>query len=233
MARRDVPTVLVLLVCLLPFAQLVEEKYHQNILERSEEIIKAQDAEEPLYKKDISKLTDTWKCDAPKPPDHGFIDGTDFSLGATVHVRCDNGYYLVGASVITCLAVPDPFHKQVQWDPIGQRECQPRKRMESENELQYKFIPEQAVALDDYEPKYGQLGSGPYSDTKVTPGPEGLDERCTLPKIVGTCRAAFPRYYFNVETMECGRFIYGGCDGNSNNFKTFEECQRYCSVNNA
>ncbi len=38
--------------------------------------------------------------------------------------------------------------------------------MQSVNELPYKFVPEQAVSLDDFEPKYGQFGSAPLTDTK-------------------------------------------------------------------
>ncbi|CAN7988853.1 unnamed protein product, partial [Ixodes hexagonus] len=51
---------------------------------------------------------------------------------------------------------------------------------------------------------------------------------CILPKKVGPCRAAMPRYYFDVNTGKCERFIYGGCDANGNNFYTLEECQSRC-----
>jgi len=45
----------------------------------------------------------------------------------------------------------------------------------------------------------------------------------------GSCRAAFKRWYFNTATKTCTQFIYGGCDGNGNNFKTEEECANTCS----
>ncbi|KAJ7386308.1 PI-actitoxin-Aeq3b, partial [Desmophyllum pertusum] len=51
---------------------------------------------------------------------------------------------------------------------------------------------------------------------------------CELPKEVGECRGAFPKFYYNKETGECENFIYGGCDGNQNNFDTKEECERKC-----
>lgn len=51
---------------------------------------------------------------------------------------------------------------------------------------------------------------------------------CFLPKVTGDCRAYFPRYYFNYTTETCERFIYGGCQGNSNNFKTIAECYKTC-----
>ena len=52
--------------------------------------------------------------------------------------------------------------------------------------------------------------------------------QCQLPKSVGRCRAAIPRYYFNSTANRCLRFRYGGCGGNENNFRTSSECRRAC-----
>ena len=41
---------------------------------------------------------------------------------------------------------------------------------------------------------------------------------CKLPKVVGPCRARFPRYFYNSATGDCEKFFYGGCRGNANNF---------------
>ncbi|PAV57799.1 hypothetical protein WR25_05106 [Diploscapter pachys] len=38
------------------------------------------------------------------------------------------------------------------------------------------------------------------------------------------------RYYFNSNKQTCESFQYEGCDGNSNNFLTSEDCQSYCGV---
>ncbi|CAB3401648.1 unnamed protein product [Caenorhabditis bovis] len=38
------------------------------------------------------------------------------------------------------------------------------------------------------------------------------------------------RYYFNSNKQSCETFQYEGCDGNSNNFLTSEDCQSYCGV---
>ncbi|KAK3084457.1 hypothetical protein FSP39_013863 [Pinctada imbricata] len=51
---------------------------------------------------------------------------------------------------------------------------------------------------------------------------------CSLPKVVGPCRAAFRRYFYNKKTGHCERFIYGGCGGNKNNFKTLQKCKETC-----
>lgn len=51
---------------------------------------------------------------------------------------------------------------------------------------------------------------------------------CTLESDAGPCRAAFTRFYYNTETSQCEQFIYGGCMGNGNNFKSLQECQKIC-----
>eukprot|EP01084_Bolivina_argentea_P158192 275596_1 len=53
---------------------------------------------------------------------------------------------------------------------------------------------------------------------------------CTFPPETGLCKAAFKRYYFNDETQQCEKFIYGGCGGNANNFKTLDECEKACGI---
>jgi len=53
---------------------------------------------------------------------------------------------------------------------------------------------------------------------------ESTKDICSLPKVVGPCKAGFPRYYFDKNTKSCQKFIYGGCKGNANNFRTWEEC---------
>nr|D8KY58.1 RecName: Full=Kunitz-type serine protease inhibitor Bt-KTI; Flags: Precursor [Bombus terrestris]ACJ54179.1 kazel-type serine proteinase inhibitor [Bombus terrestris]AFR69309.1 venom serine protease inhibitor [Bombus terrestris]AFR69310.1 venom serine protease inhibitor [Bombus terrestris] len=57
-----------------------------------------------------------------------------------------------------------------------------------------------------------------------------IPSHCTLPLATGTCRGYFPRFGYNVEMGKCVEFIYGGCDGNANNFRNLEECQQSCSV---
>ncbi|EUB59840.1 Kunitz-type proteinase inhibitor 5 II [Echinococcus granulosus] len=51
---------------------------------------------------------------------------------------------------------------------------------------------------------------------------------CSLPTEVGPCAAAIQRYTYNRSTGRCEAFYYGGCGGNTNNFKTLEECQQRC-----
>lgn len=51
---------------------------------------------------------------------------------------------------------------------------------------------------------------------------------CNLPKIAGPCEGYYPTWYFDAERGQCGQFIYGGCLGNANRFKTREECNSQC-----
>ncbi|KAL3864685.1 hypothetical protein ACJMK2_006346 [Sinanodonta woodiana] len=53
-------------------------------------------------------------------------------------------------------------------------------------------------------------------------------DACYQEKDTGPCRASVPRYYFDSSCLCCKIFIYGGCKGNDNNFKTLRKCQSKC-----
>ncbi|CAM9417666.1 unnamed protein product [Lampetra planeri] len=52
--------------------------------------------------------------------------------------------------------------------------------------------------------------------------------RCQVQLDQGPCRNFTSRWYYNGDANACGKFWYGGCKGNDNNFLTSEECQRTC-----
>ncbi|XP_030383393.1 kunitz-type serine protease inhibitor cvp2-like [Scaptodrosophila lebanonensis] len=55
-----------------------------------------------------------------------------------------------------------------------------------------------------------------------------LNPVCLLqPFVDGNCKGAFPRWSFIGE--ECGSFLYGGCGGNANNFKSETACKLNCN----
>lgn len=51
---------------------------------------------------------------------------------------------------------------------------------------------------------------------------------CDQSKKIGPCKARFPRYYFDKKTGKCGKFYWGGCLPNKNNFKSLSACRKAC-----
>uniref|UniRef100_A0A182VR03 Peptidase S1 domain-containing protein n=1 Tax=Anopheles minimus TaxID=112268 RepID=A0A182VR03_9DIPT len=51
---------------------------------------------------------------------------------------------------------------------------------------------------------------------------------CLLPKSEGHCRGNLPRWYYNTNLKTCTQFIYSGCHGNANRFKSLKECREFC-----
>lgn len=52
--------------------------------------------------------------------------------------------------------------------------------------------------------------------------------RCTHRPQRGPCKGHLYRYYFNPWKGKCRLFIYGGCGGNSNNFRHRYACMKTC-----
>ncbi|KAL2085226.1 hypothetical protein ACEWY4_018546 [Coilia grayii] len=55
-----------------------------------------------------------------------------------------------------------------------------------------------------------------------------LPEACREPVVVGPCKGAFPRFYYNATTHSCQTFLFGGCRDKANNFLSREECESTC-----
>lgn len=56
-----------------------------------------------------------------------------------------------------------------------------------------------------------------------------IEKACKLPKDVGVCKSNMDRWYFNNIKGICEIFSYSGCQGNLNNFRTLEQCQKICN----
>ncbi|KAH8412071.1 hypothetical protein KR222_008446 [Zaprionus bogoriensis] len=55
------------------------------------------------------------------------------------------------------------------------------------------------------------------------------DEICSQrPAVVGICLALIRSWSYDQWDNRCFEFIYGGCDGNDNRFRTKEECEAKC-----
>ena len=48
----------------------------------------------------------------------------------------------------------------------------------------------------------------------------------------GICRAYIERYYYDIKSGLCRRFVYGGCGGNKNRFLTEDDCMNCCGKEN-
>lgn len=57
---------------------------------------------------------------------------------------------------------------------------------------------------------------------------ENLKAACMKTPETGLCKAHLIRWYYSGALGKCQKFVYGGCGGNENNFKTIHECHRSC-----
>eukprot|EP00775_Hariotina_reticulata_P006777 gene6777-6994_t len=87
-------------------------------------------------------------------------------------------------------------------------------------------ISQQPAAL---APAAGTPAPPPQQVTSAPPSvPGSTRESCLLPAEVGPCRASIPRWAHSPAAAGCISFIWGGCQGNANNFRSYEECRAAC-----
>lgn len=84
------------------------------------------------------------------------------------------------------------------------------------------------AACDFGEPCLGACNGTNVTSASDSADDTGIDARCSLPPVSGPCEAFFPRFYYDAEAGTCRQFIYGGCQGNANNFSTHTECFTMC-----
>uniref|UniRef100_A0A8D2KHT8 Kunitz-type protease inhibitor 2 n=1 Tax=Urocitellus parryii TaxID=9999 RepID=A0A8D2KHT8_UROPR len=73
------------------------------------------------------------------------------------------------------------------------------------------------------------LASLLLSGAEVADGSRSIHDFCRVAKVVGRCRASIPRWWYNVTQGSCQPFVYGGCEGNDNNYQSKEECLEKCA----
>ncbi|XP_049526663.1 BPTI/Kunitz domain-containing protein-like [Dermacentor silvarum] len=53
---------------------------------------------------------------------------------------------------------------------------------------------------------------------------------CSDPPDKGPCNESHTRYYFDPQNKTCQEFVYGGCQGNVNNYETHDDCRVNCQL---
>jgi len=71
-------------------------------------------------------------------------------------------------------------------------------------------------------------GNGNKFDSKSECEGRCIKDKCALPKEEGPCGLELPRWYYESQTKQCLQFVYGGCQGNLNNFENEKECSESC-----
>uniref|UniRef100_UPI00358DE4C2 papilin-like n=1 Tax=Myxine glutinosa TaxID=7769 RepID=UPI00358DE4C2 len=135
----------------------------------------------------------------------------DYLLMASSHERSDTSFPLS----LLCLA--SPFHSFVL-------------SALSHNEQRCSSIP--AILLSRTLDEVRRVGGGDKDNGhkfEKQVSLESIPAVCAQPVEVGPCRAALRRWYFDPETGNCSLFVYGGCQGNKNNFGSHEGCHTVCS----
>nr|XP_039247964.1 kunitz-type serine protease inhibitor kunitoxin-Phi1-like [Styela clava] len=81
----------------------------------------------------------------------------------------------------------------------------------------------------DNDNNYNNYGNGQYFGNAAYQREELADcSRCHQPKEEGFCRGFYRRWYYDIKNQRCMPFLYGGCMGNANKFKTRHDCWESC-----
>lgn len=60
--------------------------------------------------------------------------------------------------------------------------------------------------------------------------PVKLTDVCALEKDPGPCSGTVLRWFYDAKRQMCKQFVYGGCKGNANRFRSLAACEQRCSV---
>lgn len=64
--------------------------------------------------------------------------------------------------------------------------------------------------------------------TSIQQDTASSQDPCLSAPVVGPCEGTFPRWYYDRDAGECKHFLYGGCQGNDNNFLQQSDCVTKC-----
>uniref|UniRef100_A0A0B6Y9P0 BPTI/Kunitz inhibitor domain-containing protein n=1 Tax=Arion vulgaris TaxID=1028688 RepID=A0A0B6Y9P0_9EUPU len=220
----------------------------EHIPQSSKEVIIREDAEEALYNAGLKNSVDLdIRCPVPESPENGYIKGEFIHVGSILYLRCYDGYSVEGPTEKSCVLDKYGAH----WKPdvrtvcmendIIRQQTSDTKSLASEQEIEPKLSDTNSVISP---PSYHQENIlSPVRKNIPLEEPiikkevffkQAMEVRNKFPSLclykpdTGPCGASHKRYYFSKTTMECYKFIYGGCDGNHNNFQTITECNLAC-----
>ncbi|KAK3780946.1 hypothetical protein RRG08_052097 [Elysia crispata] len=191
------------------------------------------------------------ECPPAAAPERGYLEGEGERVGAIVYVRCVRGYRLHGPTVMACRPSGE---RTARWSPDVPRECRvdddegsdEGNNSDNPDSTGNSNYLDQAIIKSRGNPHFLQPDSQFWQAQKKRRGRLGLTEEektaerreeveslpasCRLRPLAGPCRGAVRRYFFDPAAMECHQFVYGGCQGNSNNFQTIDECNKKCQT---
>ena len=79
------------------------------------------------------------------------------------------------------------------------------------------------------EPVVPTQSTGAEEQPVADEAPASQPEECLLAAEQGPCEADIQAWHFDAESGTCQQFSYGGCEGNTNNFSSEEQCQARCA----
>lgn len=167
-------------------------------------------------------------CGKPGAPENGYAESNKTTLDALLVLHCNAGFDLIGNDRMICTAIWNEAEKNYQysWAPPMSVIC--KSNGKPSEPAKKKTTPLTTThAPKTTESKGKQKNASTRQQNSVDK--REPSSRCLQEKLVGRCRAAFPRFYFDAEEGKCLEFIYGGCGGNENNFRSEKDCLCACS----
>ncbi|XP_077523239.1 papilin-like [Amblyomma americanum] len=132
-----------------------------------------------------------------------------------------------------------PFHHQAQpsdvWHASGticadaDRKALQDKRKQSDQRSLGSSGSDAATSVTRFalvaaDGGYTLIAGGDFNiDMSISP-----PEVCNYPVDSGPCLAHMLRFFYNTVTKSCEQFVYSGCGGNQNNFRTYGACEKKC-----
>eukprot|EP01025_Chloroclados_australasicus_P001987 TRINITY_DN1046_c1_g1_i11.p2 TRINITY_DN1046_c1_g1~~TRINITY_DN1046_c1_g1_i11.p2 ORF type:complete len:208 (+),score=16.87 TRINITY_DN1046_c1_g1_i11:388-1011(+) len=118
-----------------------------------------------------------------------------------------------------------PFAEEVTIDEGPQITYSPTKSPDTDDSV--IFLKDNTLSTIQLSPQQIVFSNEP--DTVSSADNECADKNvCQQPLLMGVCRGYFVRYYYDAVVQDCVQFVFGGCEGNQNNFESYEKCVQCC-----